>query len=156
MTFEILPWHWIVFGIALMISEIFLATFFVLWFGAAAVAVGVLLYIVPDLSTTWQILIWTIFSSILAFGWLKYLKPLSIDKTKAGLSKEAITGEVGVVLVAPTPDKRGKLRFPAPILGADEWIIISQDALVVGDKVTVADVSGNSLIVHKYVPANSE
>lgn len=156
MTFEILPWHWIVFGIALMISEIFLATFFVLWFGAAAVAVGVLLYVVPELSTTWQILIWTIFSTILALGWFKYLKPLSIDKTKAGLSKEAIIGEVGVVLVAPTPDKRGKLRFPAPILGADEWIIISQDALVVGDKASVIDVSGNSLIVRKFVPANSE
>ena len=39
MTFEILPWQWIVFGIALMISEIFLTTFFILWFGAAAVAV---------------------------------------------------------------------------------------------------------------------
>ena len=156
MTFEILPWHWIVFGIALMIGEIFLATFFVLWFGAAAVIVGVLLYVVPELTTTWQILSWTILSSILAFGWFKYLKPLSIDKTKAGLSKEAITGEVGVVLVAPTQDKRGKLRFPAPILGNDEWIIISQDALVVGDKVTVTDVSGNALIVQKYVSTNPD
>ncbi len=156
MTFEILPWHWIVFGIALVIGEIFLATFFVLWFGAAAVVVGVLLYVMPDLTTTWQILIWTVLSSVLAFGWFKYLKPLSIDKTKAGLSKEAITGEVGVVLVAPSADKRGKLRFPAPILGNDEWIIISQDALAVGDKVTVTDVSGNALIVNKYVTTNSE
>ena len=156
MAFEILPWHWIVFGIALMISEIFLATFFVLWFGAAAVIVGVVLYLVPELSTTLQILSWTVLSSILAFGWFKYLKPLSIDKTKAGLSKEAITGEVGVVLVAPTPDKRGKLRFPAPVLGADEWIIISQDELAIGDKVNVIDVSGNSLIVKKFTPTNSE
>ncbi len=156
MTFEILPWQWIVFGIALMISEIFLTTFFILWFGAAAVIVGVILYFVPELSTTVQILIWTILSSVLAWGWFKYLKPLSIDKTKAGLSKEAITGEVGQVIVVPTPDKRGKLRFPAPILGADEWIIISQDDLSLGDRVSVIDVSGNSLIVRKYVTSNSE
>ena len=156
MTFEILPWHWIVFGIALMISEIFLTTFFILWFGAAAVTVGVILYFVPELSTTMQILIWTILSSVLAWGWFKYLKPLSIDKTKAGLSKEAITGEVGQVIVVPTPDKRGKLRFPAPILGADEWIIISQDDLSIGDRVSVVDVSGNSLIVRKYNSTNSE
>ncbi|MFP6780524.1 MAG: NfeD family protein, partial [Gammaproteobacteria bacterium] len=36
MTVEILPWHWLVFGIGLMILEMFLTTFFILWFGAAA------------------------------------------------------------------------------------------------------------------------
>ena len=149
MTFEILPWHWVVFGIAVMVSEMFLGTFFILWFGAAAVVVGVMLFLIPDLSMTWQILLWTILSSVLAWGWFKYLKPLSIDKTKAGLSKEAITGEVGQVLIVPTEDKRGKLRFPAPVLGADEWIIISQDELTIGDRVSVVDVSGNSLIVKK-------
>ena len=149
MAFEILPWHWVVFGIAVMVSEMFLGTFFILWFGAAAVVVGVMLFLIPDLSMTWQILLWTILSSVLALGWFKYLKPLSIDKTKAGLSKEAITGEVGQVLIVPTEDKRGKLRFPAPVLGADEWIIISQDELTIGDRVSVVDVSGNSLIVKK-------
>ena len=149
MAFEILPWHWVVFGIAVMVSEMFLGTFFILWFGAAAVVVGVMLFLIPDLSMTWQILLWTVLSSVLALGWFKYLKPLSIDKTKAGLSKEAITGEVGQVLIVPTEDKRGKLRFPAPVLGADEWIIISQDELTIGDRVSVVDVSGNSLIVKK-------
>jgi membrane protein implicated in regulation of membrane protease activity len=155
MGFELLPWHWIVFGIALAISEIFLATFFILWFGAAAVLVGILLFVIPDLSLTAQILWWTILSTVLAFGWFKYLKPLSIDKTKAGLSKEAIIGEVGQVLVVPAADKRGKLRFPAPILGDDEWIIMSRDELAIGDRVSVADVSGNTLIVEKFNPASS-
>lgn len=156
MVFEILPWHWIVFGIALVISEIFLATFFILWFGAAAVAIGVLLYLAPQLSFAWQIFAWTILSALLAVGWFKYLKPLSIDKTKAGLSKEAIMGEIGQVLVVPTAEKRGKLRFPAPILGEDEWVIMSQDDLSIGDKVSVMDVSGNSLIVQKTSPTNSD
>jgi len=156
MGFEVLPWHWIVFGLALMTSEMFLATFFILWFGAAAVVIGTLLYFVPDISLKWQILIWTILSSVLAWCWFKYLKPLSIDRTKAGLSKEAIIGEIGQVLVIPNEDKRGKLRFPAPILGADEWIIMSQDKLSLGDKVKVVTVSGNSLIVKKFVPSTTE
>ncbi|TDJ65471.1 MAG: NfeD family protein [Proteobacteria bacterium] len=149
MVFEILPWHWVVFGLALMVSEIFLGTFFILWFGAAAVAIGGLLYLIPALSMTWQILLWTVLSSALAWGWFRYLKPLSIDRTKAGLSKEAITGEVGQVLVVPTAEKRGKLRFPAPVLGADEWVILSPDKLALGDRVRVVDISGNSLIVNK-------
>lgn len=149
MGFEILPWHWIVFGFALVISEIFLATFFILWFGAAAIVVGGVFYLKPGISLTEQVLLWTVLSSVLAWGWFRYLKPLSVDRTKAGLSKEAITGEVGQVVVVPTGDKRGKLRFPAPVLGDDEWVIISQDELALGDRVSVVDVSGNSLIVKK-------
>jgi membrane protein implicated in regulation of membrane protease activity len=149
MEFDILYWHWIVFGIALMLSEIVLLSFFILWFGAAAIVIGCLLYLFPDMSTTWQILLWAILSAGLAWAWFKYLKPLSIDKTKAGLSKEAISGEIGLVLSVPNGQKRGKLRFPAPILGDDEWLIMSQDDLTVGDSVSVLDVSGNTLIVRK-------
>lgn len=155
MTVEILPWHWLVFGIGLMILEMFLTTFFILWFGAAAVVVGTLAYFAPDISVNTQILVWTILSSVLAWCWFKYLKPLSIDRTKAGLSKESIVGEVGQVLVVPSEDKRGKLRFPAPILGDDEWIIMCQDNLAIGDRVSVVDVSGNALIVKPVIPDNA-
>lgn len=149
MEFDILPWHWIVFGLALVVSEIFLATFFILWFGAAAVVVGAVLFLIPDLSTSWQVFLWTLISTLLALGWFKFLRPLSIDRTKAGLSKEAIVGETGQVIVVPMAKKRGKLRFPAPVLGDDEWLIISQDEVVIGDRVSVVDISGNALIVKK-------
>lgn len=149
MAVEILYWHWIVFGVVLMLSEIVLTTFFILWFGVAAILVGALLFFVPGLTLSWQIFIWTILSAALAFAWFRYLKPLSIDRTKAGLSREAIIGEVGQVIVAPNDDRRGRLRFPAPILGADEWAIIASGPVTEGDRVRVVDVSGNSLIVEK-------
>lgn len=149
MEFEIVYWHWVIFGVLLMLGEIVITTFFILWFGIAAILMGGLLYFVPDIDLNWQIFIWTVLSSLLALFWFKYLKPLSIDKTKAGLSREAILGEIGQVLQVPHESKRGKLRFPAPILGSDEWLIISQDALSEGDRVRVEDVSGNSLIVKK-------
>ena len=152
MDYEILYWHWVGFGVVLMLSEIVLVTFFILWFGVAAIVIGGLLFIFPEISLSWQILLWTILSSILAWSWFKYLKPLSVDKTMAGLSREAIVGEIGQVLVVPSDEKRGKLRFPAPILGADEWLILSRDELKIGDRVSVSDISGNSLIVKK-VPA---
>lgn len=149
MEYELQYWHWVIFGLLLMLSEIFLVSFFVLWFGASAVIIGGIVYLFPDLSLTWQIFLWTMLSSLLAWGWFKYLKPLSIDKTKAGLSREAIVGEIGQVLSPPHDDIRGILRFPAPILGADEWQIISQEPLAIGDRVKVTDISGNSLIVNK-------
>ena len=135
-----------------MLFEIVLPSFTALWFGAAAVVVGFFLYFIPDLSGTQQVSLWTVVSIVLTWSWFKYLKPLSIDRTKAGLSREAIIGEAGQVLSAPNEERRGVLRFPAPILGADEWqfIIKSDIELSSGDRVRVVDVSGNVLIVEKF------
>ena len=94
-------------------------------------------------------MIWAITSTACALAWFKIIKPLNVDKTKAGLSREALVGEIGQVLKVPTGEKRGKVRFPAPVLGSDEWLIISQDELNIGDRVSVVDLSGNSLIVKK-------
>ncbi len=149
MSFVIEYWHWVVFGVLLVLSEIALTTFFILWFGIAAIVVGGILFLAPGLSPSWQIFIWTLLSSVLAVLWFKYLKPLSIDRTKAGLSREMIIGEVGQVISAPSEERRGRMRFPAPILGADEWTIIASEPLAAGDRVRVKDVSGNSLLVEK-------
>lgn len=149
MPFEVLYWHWIVLGVVLMLSEIAITTFFILWFGVAAIVMGGVMLVFPDIPASWQLFIWTALSSVLAFAWFKYLKPLSTDKTKAGLSREAIVGEIGQVIILPTDARRGHLRFPAPVLGNDEWEIISQDSLALGDRVKVTDVSGNALLVKK-------
>ena len=149
MDFALLYWHWIVFGIALMLTEIYLGSFFIFWFGAAAVVVGLLLIPFPGISVVAQILMWAVSSTAFAFAWFKVLKPLNVDRTKAGLSREALLGEVGQVLRVPNGEKRGKVRFPIPILGSEEWLIMSQDALDVGDRVSVVELSGNSLIVEK-------
>lgn len=149
MELSLLYWHWIVFGIVLMSFEMFIPTFTILWFGAAAVIVGLILLIFPDLHIALQLLSWALFSGLFAWLWFKYLKPLSVDKTKAGLSREAIIGEAGQVLRLPLGEERGRLRFPAPILGDDEWLFICQDELALGDRVRVTEVSGNALIVVK-------
>ncbi|MEM7469539.1 MAG: NfeD family protein [Pseudomonadota bacterium] len=149
MDFEFLPWHWIVLGFILAIIEIFLASFFILWFGVAAIIVGTVLWLIP-ISVPTQIVSWAVLSGLLAVAWFRYFKPLAVDRTKAGLSKEQIVGETGQVVSAPNDEKRGKMRFPAPVLGDDEWMFISTDNLKIGDKVVVSDVSGNTLIVKAF------
>ena len=144
---ELVYWHWIVLGIVLMLAEIFIGSFFIFWFGAAAVVVGLSLTIAPSISAPTQLIFWALLSLVFGVGWFRFLKPLSKDVTKAGLSREALIGEIGQVLSVPNGDKRGMVRFPAPLLGSDEWLIMSQDSLSIGDRVSVKDVSGNSLIV---------
>lgn len=149
MEFVVLYWHWIVLGIGLMALEIILPSFVALWFGAAAVLVGVVVLIIPSMSLSIQVLCWVAISILLTWLWFKFMQPLSKDRTKAGLSREAIVGETGQVLTPPTTDRRGVLRFSVPILGADEWTFLCDDEVEAGDRVRVSDISGNSLIVIK-------
>jgi membrane protein implicated in regulation of membrane protease activity len=85
----------------------------------------------------------------MTYLWFKLFKPLMADRTKAGISREAILGEVGQVILAPGVDQRGTVRFTTPMLGAEEWPFICEQNVAAGDRVVVTDISGNTLIVTK-------
>jgi hypothetical protein len=72
-----------------------------------------------------------------------------VDRTKAGISREAILGEIGQVIRIPEQEKRGIIRFTTPLLGTDEWPFICDQQVIAGDRVIVKDISGNTLIVEK-------
>lgn len=139
-------WHWIVFGLALAALEIFAPSFFMIWLGVSAIVVGLLTWILP-LSFAAELLIWGALSLGCLMLWFKFISPRMKDATKSGMAKEALLGQVGTVLEYNSSFSRGTLRFPAPLLGEDEWRFISQDNLSSGDKVVVTDTSGNDLIV---------
>lgn len=149
MDFQPEAWHWLALGFLLMVFEIFLPSFTALWFGVGACLVGIVLWIFPAMAFTVQVVIWVILSVILTIAWFKYLKPLSKDKTMAGLPKEAIVGQIGTIASAPRAEHSGIVRFSMPILGSDEWRCRSVDPLVIGDRVTVIDVLGNDVVVRK-------
>lgn len=147
--FDILYWHWIVLGILLIGLEIVLPTFMTLWFGIGAIFIGVVLFLFPDLPLAWQLLIWLLDSSALVFLWFKYIQPQMKDRTKAGMGRESLIGETGMIIRAPQEGRRGMLRFPTPIMGDDEWEIICETELAEGDRVIVIELSGNALVVNK-------
>jgi membrane protein implicated in regulation of membrane protease activity len=136
-------------GMALMIAEMFLASFFVIWFGLGALLVGMCLWIEPGLSLGIQLLLWTAASGLMTLLWFRYLRPLMKDRTHAGNARDAAIGEAGRVLRAPHGDQRGVVRFTTPLLGDDEWQFICDEPVAVGDRVYVKDFSGNTLIVAK-------
>jgi membrane protein implicated in regulation of membrane protease activity len=72
-----------------------------------------------------------------------------IDRTNAGIAQEAIAGEMGMVIKAPSEASRGHVRFTTPILGDDEWEFICSDPVNIGDRVMIKEVSGNTLVVNK-------
>ncbi|MBI5556235.1 MAG: NfeD family protein [Deltaproteobacteria bacterium] len=149
MNFNIVDWYWLVFGMVLIIAEMFIPSFTIFWFGLGALLVGGVLWLFPGLSLSWQLFIWAMASSLFTFLWFKFFKPLMPDRTKAGVSREAILGETGQVIKSQVENKEGVVRFTTPLLGSDEWPFICEETVNPGDRVYVKDISGNTLIVGK-------
>ena len=150
MEFAFEPWHWFVLGVLLILSELVLPAFAALWFGIAAIMVGVLLWLFPMMGFTTQLVIWIVLSILCTLLWFKFIKPLSIDKTKAGLSREATIGQVGMVIQIHMEHDLITVRFPMPVLGSDEWNCRSLEPVRVGDRVRVVDILGNELVVKPH------
>lgn len=147
MSMTILWYHWLILGLLLMLGEMLVPSFTLFWFGLAALAVSGLLLAFPGLGLTPQLLVWAGASIVFTVLWFKYFKPTMTDKTRAGISKEAVVGETGIVIRVPQDEVRGTVRFQVPLLGSDEWEFICRQECRVGDRVEVLDVSGNTLIV---------
>ncbi|MEZ2902446.1 NfeD family protein [Acinetobacter terrestris] len=150
MEFAFEPWHWFVLGVLLILSELVLPAFAALWFGIAAIMVGVLLWLFPMMGFTTQLVTWIVLSVLCTLMWFKFIKPLSTDKTKAGLSREATIGQVGMVIQTHMEHDLITVRFPMPVLGSDEWNCRTLEPVQVGDRVRVVDILGNDLVVKPH------
>jgi len=149
MEFDMAYWHWLVFGIVLVIAEIFIPSFSIFWFGLGAIVVGILKAIMPTMGFNSEIVIWIISSAFFTVAWFKYFKPRMVDKTTAGIAAQSVIGSVGQVILAPIDEVKGQVRFSIPVLGNEEWEFICDVDVIIGDRVRIKDISGNSLIVAK-------
>jgi membrane protein implicated in regulation of membrane protease activity len=144
-------WHWIVVGIILTVSELFLFGFFVIWFGISATLVGITTFFIT-MPLSYQIIIWTIGSILLLWIWFMYLK-IDTKGSRVGQSDEYkdIVGEIREVM----DRNRYRATFDIPILGDRDWIVETddegghKDRLKVGDRISVYRVYGQLLKVKK-------
>ncbi|WP_412478167.1 NfeD family protein [Azonexus sp. IMCC34839] len=142
-------WYWIVGGLVLIVAELAIPSFFVVWFGLGALLVGLALLVLPELSGTAQLALWTVASLAMVALWFRVFKP-SLHKTRIGLAEGEVLGEIGLLVTAVAPFERGKVRFQRPILGAEEWVCLADSAIAAGERVKVVAVEGSFL---KVTPA---
>lgn len=142
------PWHWAVIGMLLMIGELFILSFVMLWFGVAALVAALLLWVVPmDLLS--QVVIWLGLSIVACILWFRLIQPCIKTRTKAGLGGSVIIGEIGMIVSPVVANGLGVVRFSVPKVGAAEWACRTLDghSIEVGTRVIVTAVMGNELIV---------
>jgi membrane protein implicated in regulation of membrane protease activity len=148
MDMQMLYWHWLVFGILLVIAEIFIPSFTIMWFGLGAILVG-LVSLVVDMSFNWQVLLWTLSSVGFTLIWFMLIKPKLADRNQQGLASESAIGEAGQVIKLPTDTSNGKMRFSTPILGYEEWEFYCDSDVTLGDRLHIKEISENVLVVTK-------
>ncbi len=139
----VLWWHWIVFGIALLIWDMSMGTFFILGLGIAAIIVGIL-DIFLDTSFTLELTIWMILSILVITAWFKWFREEPV--TESGQSNYRLD-TLGVVMEDIQPHSRGKVTFDTPVLGNTSWHAISKVDIAKGTRVKIVQISGQLIEV---------
>ena len=105
-------WHW--FGVALVLlsAEMLGAAGFLLWTGMSAALIGVLLFIFPNIDTSWQLVIFSFVTIAVLYVWWRHLQQ-RIDTSDQPLLNQRSAQYVGrqTVLVEPLLHGRGTVRI---------------------------------------------
>jgi len=143
LTNSLLWWHWVVFGIFLITTEIFIGTFFMLGLGLAALIVGGVDNLF-SLSIEMQLLLWIILSILSILIWFKYLKDESVEYS--GQSNYSLETE-GTVEEAIPANGRGKVKFDTPVLGNTTWHATSKEDIPTDSRIKIIEVKGQLIVV---------
>lgn len=142
----IVYWHWLILALLLIIVDVFAASMTVLWFGAAALVVSLLAFLLPGLPIGWLLLIWVILAVGMAWLWFKVFRP-----QQQTLTLKDVKGEWATVISAQNGERAGTLRFSYPIKGASEWRFIGVEGqnIQLGDRVLVEDIGSDHVLLIK-------
>ncbi|RAS27007.1 MULTISPECIES: NfeD family protein [unclassified Pseudomonas] len=134
-------WVWLVFGIGLILLELVLPTFFIIWFGIGAVLVSLIALAAPALQLDMQVLLWVLFSSVTTVLWFKLFKRKQPD---VRWTADSVIGEVGLLTSSVSQFQKGRVRFQKPLLGNEEWTCVADGDIPAGERVRLVTIEGNT------------
>ncbi len=139
-------WLWGILGLVLLGVEMASGTFYVLWFGVAALVLSVLLWLLPDIATAVQLLIYAVISVGLLFVWQRFYKKSAVD-SRVGQAQGEEIGRVGTMVETVSATQNGRIQFAQGVMGSREWAAVSTETIAAGSSATIVAIEGNSLRV---------
>tara|TARA_R110002095_G_scaffold194254_5_gene172485 strand:+ start:2527 stop:2973 length:447 start_codon:yes stop_codon:yes gene_type:complete len=142
MAMEFVYWHWWLFAVVLFIIEIIVPGTFFLWMGVSALFVGVLSAVLPSMDTSFELIIFALFSVISVIAWKRYQykNPSKTDHPTLNRGGAQYIGRV-IQLSQPIVNGFGKEK-----VGATFWTLRGPDAKQ-GTKVKITAVDSTVLVV---------
>ncbi|WP_428630745.1 NfeD family protein [Sphingopyxis sp.] len=134
-------WAWLTVGVLLCAAEIVAPGFFLVWLGVAAIATGILAFVLP-ITVPMQLGIFAVLAFIALYGARRWLKANPIVSSDPLLNQRGgrLIGEV-LTLVTAIENGRGRAK-----VGDGEWPVRGPDAAE-GTKVRVVSADGGLLVV---------
>jgi inner membrane protein len=141
---ELGPWNWVAIGLVLLVLEIAIPGVFLLWFGLAAIIIGVLTVMFANTGFwPWeaQILVFLMLALVLAYYGKRMMD--KGDETDEPLLNQRSAQLVGrtATLTEPILEGHGRIK-----LDDTTWRIKGPD-MPAGTRVKVTSVEGNDLAV---------
>jgi inner membrane protein len=137
------PWNWFILAVILFALETVIPGVHFLWFGVAAVLIG-LLALATDIAWQWQLIAFAIIAVATVFLVRRYARP---DATLSDLPDLNVRGAqyIGrtVTVEEPIRSGRGKVR-----VGDTVWQAEGPDSAA-GSRVRVTSVNGTVLVVER-------
>ena len=137
------PWNWFILAVILFALETVIPGVHFLWFGVAAVLVG-LVALATDIAWQWQLIAFAIIAVATVFLVRRYARP---DATLSDLPDLNVRGAqyIGrtVTVEEPIRSGRGKVR-----VGDTVWQAEGPDSAA-GSRVRVTSVNGTVLVVER-------
>ncbi len=131
-------WNWWVLGVALMAVEAILPGFFFLWMGVAALLVGLVLTVLPDMDWTWQVLLFAVLSVGSIAAWQIRLRRHPTQTADPLLNRRGhqYLGRV-FTLDAPVINGHGKIR-----VDDSTWKVVVDQDCPAGTRLRIVGVNG--------------
>lgn len=141
-------WTWAIGMMVFLGLEMAMPGIVFLWLAFASAVLAVVVYIVPDMSWEWQLVIFSLLSVVSTFLGRQYIRKHGEIKSDNELLNERGTALVGrtVTVSIAIEDGRGKVK-----VGDSLWTAVGEDAPI-GAKVRITGAHGTELMVEK-IPA---
>jgi len=140
---NLLWWHWVAFGLALLTLEIFSGTFMMLGLGLAAIIVGAIDILYP-ISIEMELTIWLLLSVVAIALWFKYMQDNTVESSgQSNYSLETL----GSITKNIPQNGRGEVKFDTPVLGNTTWAATSKEDLKIDTRIKIVEVKGQLIVV---------
>ena len=130
--------HWLILGIALIILELFVWTVFLLWIGSSAITVGIIFFLLPNVSGLLQLLIFIVLAVVATLLSKKYYPVKTVDEQLHDKAKKHIGKECMIVSIE---DEVAKVQ-----IGESLWFAKGSN-LSAGHSVKIIGVESSTFIV---------
>lgn len=141
-------WVWGAVGLVLLAIEMATGTFYVFWFGIAALCVAVATWLFPNIQQAIQYAMFAVLSlGSLAIWKFNYKK--TETHSRVGQAQGEEIGRIGTVVESVSLKQNGKIRFAQGVMGSREWTAISDETIEAGSDAAIVAVVGNALKISK-------